>query len=137
MILDSCPGCGGKLREQRVDFAYVTELPPLPRPRVTQYRVWVCRCIGCGHPVRGEHPDLAPDQYGATAHRLGPRAMAAAHVLHYQVGIPVRKVPLVLALLTGLELTQGAITQDALRRAKGTVGAAYRQLRSAVRDSPA
>src|ERR671919_1228329 len=44
VILDSCPGCGGKLREQRVDFAYVTELPPLPRPRVTQYRVWVCRC---------------------------------------------------------------------------------------------
>jgi hypothetical protein len=43
----------------------------------------------------------------------------------------MRKVPLVLALLTGMELTQGAITQacpehrrrDALRRAKGTVGA--------------
>ena len=137
VILDSCPGCGGKLREQRVDFAYVTELPTMPRPRVTQYRVWVCRCIGCGHPVRGEHPDLAPDQYGATAHRLGPRAMAAAHVLHYQVGIPVRKVPLVLALLTGMELTQGAITQDALRRAKGTVGAAYQDLRHSVRDSPA
>jgi transposase len=137
VILDSCPGCGGKLREQRVDFAYVTELPTMPRPRVTQYRVWVCRCIGCGHPVRGEHPDLAPEQWGATAHRLGPRAMAAAHVLHYQVGIPVRKVPLVLALLTGMELTQGAITQDALRRAKGTVGAAYRELRSAVQDSPA
>ena len=107
-----CPGCGGKLTEQRVDFAYITELPPLPRPRVTQYRVWVCRCTGCGRKVRGAHPDLAPDQYGATAHRLGPRAMAAAHALHYQVGIPVRKVPLVLATLKGLTLTQGAITQS-------------------------
>jgi transposase len=38
--------------------------------------------------------------------------MAAAHALHYQVGIPVRKVPLVLGLLTGMELTQGAITQS-------------------------
>jgi hypothetical protein len=37
--------------------------------------------------------------------------MAAAHALHYQVGIPVRKMPLVLALLTGMELTQEAITQ--------------------------
>jgi transposase len=63
--------------------------------------------------------------------------MAAAHVLHYQVGIPVRKVPLVLALLTGMELTQGAITQDALRQGKGSVGAAYRESRSAVRESPA
>src|ERR671919_2317390 len=136
VILDSCPGCGGELREQRVDFAYVTELPAMPRPRVTQYRAWVCRCAGCGHPVRGEHPDLAPDQHGATAHRLGPRAMAAAHILHYQVGIPVRKVPLVLGLLTGLELTQGAITQDALRRARGSIGQKYQELRAGVRHAP-
>src|SRR5919106_863256 len=51
-------------------------------------------CLRCGRRVRGEHPDLAPDQYGATAHRLGPRAMATAHALHYQVGIPVLKTPL-------------------------------------------
>jgi len=135
--LEACPRCGGELAEERVDLAYVTELPPLPRPRVTQYRVWVCRCTSCRRRVRGEHPDLAPDQYGATAHRVGPRAMAAAHALHYQVGIPVRKVPLVLALLTGMKLTQGAVTQDALRRAQGTAGAAYQELRRSVRASPA
>ena len=134
---ESCPGCGDKLQEHRVDFAYITELPPLPKPRVTQYRVWVFRCTGCGRRVRGEHPDLAPDQYGATAHRLGPRAMAAAHALHYQVGIPVRKVPLVLGLLTGMVLTQGAITRDALRQARGRVGQEYQELRATVQDSPA
>ncbi|HZA25497.1 MAG TPA: transposase, partial [Dehalococcoidia bacterium] len=138
VTLDSCPSCGGKLlMEQRGDFAYVTELPPLPRPRVTQYRVWVCRCLGCGGRIRGQHPDLAPDQYGATTHRLGPRAMAAAHALHYQVGIPVRKVPLVFGLLTGMELTQGAITQDALRRGRGKVGQKYQELRAGVRNAPA
>ncbi|HZA23642.1 MAG TPA: IS66 family transposase [Dehalococcoidia bacterium] len=136
VIQESCPACGGQLAEERVDFAYITELPPLPRPRVTQYRVWVCRCTGCGRQVRGEHPDLAPDQYGSTAHRVGRRAMAAAHALHYQVGIPVRKVPLVLGLLTGMKLTQGAISQDALRRAKGNVGQKYQELRAGVRDSP-
>jgi transposase len=134
--LESCPRCGGKLAEERVDLAYLTELPPMPRPRVTQYWVWVCRCTGCGRKVRGGHPDLASDQYGATAHRLGPRAMATAHALHYQVGIPVRKTPLVLNLLTGTELTQGAITQDALRRARGRVGQMYQELRAGVRDSP-
>jgi transposase len=133
---ESCPGCGGKLIEQRVDFAYVTDLPPLPQPRITQYRVGVCRCTGCGRQVRGEHPDLAPDQYGATAHRLGIRAKAVAHILHYQVGIPVRKVPLVLELLAGLELTQGGITQDALRWAQGSIGQKYQELRAGVRESP-
>src|ERR687894_954696 len=133
LIQESCPACCCELAEERTDFAYVTELPPMPRPQVTQYRVSVCRCTSCGRKVRGEHPDLVLTQRGATAHRLGPRAMAAAHALHYQVGIPVRKTPLVLNLLTGMELTQGAITQDALRRARGQV---YQALRAGVRDSP-
>jgi transposase len=137
VTLESCPTCGGKLAEKRVDFAYITDLPPLPQPKVTQYRVWVCQCTGCGRRVRGQHPDLAPDQYGATAHRVGQCVMAAAHALHYQFGIPVRKVPGVLETLAGLKLTQGAITQDALRRARGKVGAAYQQLRRSVRESPA
>ena len=136
VTLECCPRCGGKLAEERVDLAYLTELPPMPRPRVTQYQVWVCKCTGCGRKVRGEHPNLASDQYGATAHRLGPRAMAAAHALHYQVGIPVRKVPLVLNPLTGLVLTQGAITQDALRRARGKVGQKYQELRAGIRNAP-
>ena len=137
ITLESCPDCGSKLAEQRVDLAYVTDLPPMPRPKVTQYRVWVCRCTGCGRQVRGQHPDLAPDQYGATAHRVGKRGMAAAHTLHYQIGLPVRKVPAVLQSLVGLRLTQGAISQDALRWAKGTVGATYQGLCSSVRDSSA
>src|SRR5919106_4509596 len=137
VTLEACPGCGGRLAEERVDLAYITELPPLPRPRVTQYRVWVCRCTACGRKVRGEHPDRASDQYGATAHRVGKRGMAAAHTLHYQIGIPVRQVPGVLETLTGLQLTQGALTQDALRRARGQVGPAYQELRATVRESQA
>src|SRR5918999_4292363 len=86
VTLEDCPRCGEKLAEERIELAYNTELPPMPRPRVTQYRVWVCRCPRCGRRVRGQHPDLAPDQYGATAHRVGKRATAAAHALHYQVG---------------------------------------------------
>ena len=66
---------------------------------------------------------------------MGRRVMAAAHVLHYGVGIPVRRVPVVLRALTGVGLSQGAITQDALRRAQGAVGDAYQRLRESVRES--
>jgi hypothetical protein len=62
--------------------------------------------------------------------------MAAAHARHYGLGIPVRKVPAVLAVLTGVHLTQGALTQDALRRAADTVGAAYEPLRATVPAAP-
>jgi NADH:ubiquinone oxidoreductase subunit E len=58
--------------------------------------------------------------------------MAAAHALHDAVGIPGRQVPAVLHVLTGVQLTQGALTQDALRRAAATVGTAYEHIREAV-----
>ena len=61
--------------------------------------------------------------------------MVAAHVLHYGVSIPVRRVPSVLRALTGVELSQSAITQDALRRVQGAVGDAYHRLRESVRQS--
>ena len=124
-----CPCCGEPLHEHRVDFAAVTDLPPQPKPIVQPYRVWVYRCPTCDTTVRAPHPDLAPDQYGATAHRMGPRVMAAAHATHYGLGVPVRKVPAVLRLFTGVSLTQSALTQDASRRASGPIGRAYQTLR--------
>jgi transposase len=131
----NCPCCGEALLEQRVDFAAITEIPPQPRPMVQAYRVSVYRCPTCDTTVRASHPDLAPDQYGATAHRMGPRVMAAAHATHYGLGVPVRKVPAVLQLYTGVRLTQSAITQDALRRVSGPVGRAYQSLRDRVPTS--
>jgi transposase len=131
----ACPCCGEPLREERVDFAAITDLPPQPKPIVRPYRVWVYRCPTCETTVRAPHPDLAPDQCGATAHRIGPRVMAAAHATHYGLGVPVRKVPAILQLYTGVRLTQSAITQDALRRASGPIGHEYQSLRDRVPTS--
>ncbi len=128
----ACPCCGEPLQEHRVELAAVTDLPPQPKPVVQPYRVWVYRCIGCDTTVRAPHPDLAPDQFGATAHRIGPRAMAAAHATHYGLGVPVRKVPAVLRLYAGLRLTQSAITQDASRRVSGPIGSMYQTLRDGI-----
>jgi transposase len=130
-----CPCCGEALREQRVAFAAITDLPPQPKPTVQPYRVWVYRCPTCDTTVRAPHPDLAPDQFGATAHRMGPRVMAAAHATHYGLGVPVRKVPAILQLYTGVHLTQSAITQDALRRVSGPIGQRYQTLRDGVPKS--
>src|ERR1039457_5211759 len=67
---------------------------------------------------------------------VGPGVKAAAHALHYGAGVPVRKLPVVLKELTGITLTQGAMTQDALRRGEAEVGARYRQLCSGMREAP-
>jgi transposase len=130
-----CPACGGKLDRVGEEWATTTDVVN-PQPRVRGYRVPVCRCRKCGKPVRGTAPGLAPDQVGATAHRLGPGVKAAAHVLHYGVGVPVRKVPQVLKELTGISVTQSALTQDALRQAKGKIAVQYQQLRTSIATAP-
>ena len=79
---------------------------------------------------------MAPDQYGATAHRVGPRVKAAAHVLHYGQGVPVRKVPAVVREFTGIRITQSALTQDALKKSEGVIGNAYQELRAGVASAP-
>lgn len=130
--------CGGEWVEMRIELASNTDLPPNPKPDVTLIRVHVCRCKRCGRVERGTHPELAPDQFGATAHRVGERAKATAHALHYGTGIPVRKVPAVLAETRGLIVTQSALTQDAIKRTAkdGKLDKVYEQLRQDVPASP-
>jgi hypothetical protein len=132
-----CPQCGGALDLERVDEATTVDIPSHVKPVISRYWVPVCRCQKCGSAVRGKAPGLAPDQSGATAHRLGPKVMEAAHELHYGMGIPVRKVPRVLMALTGVKVTASAITQNAMKQSEGAVGAAYEALRRQIRECAA
>src|SRR5712691_6442109 len=136
VTITQCPCCGGELRWERTDPVTVTDMPERPQPEVKSYAVEVRRCERCGQRVRGQHPDVAADQYGATAHRVGPRVKAAAHVVHYGMGVPVRKGPAILREFTGGEITQSALTQDALKKAEGVIGNAYQELRAGVATAP-
>lgn len=124
--------CGGELEYLRHEDASNTDLPPEPRPEARRYRIPVCRCLRCGKTVRGRHPDVAPDQFGATAHRVGDRAMAAAHALHYGIGVPQQQVPRILQELCGLTITQSAIAQDGMRRAERDLAQEYQDLRATI-----
>jgi len=126
--------CGGSLEFLRYEEVSTTDPPREPRPHVTKFRVPVCRCRRCGATVRGKHPDVAPDQYGATAHRYGDRMMAVGHILHYGTGIPQQKVPDVVELFTGMRPTQSALNQDAVRRCEGELNVDYEVLRSSMKE---
>jgi hypothetical protein len=54
--------------------------------------------------------------------------LAAAQSLHDQHGVPVRRALAILSELSGVQVTQSALTQDALRQVAGPVGTAYRAL---------
>ena len=134
---ECCPECGGELDAKGFEDVWITDIPEMPRPVVRHIQMQVCSCRQCGRRVRARLPDVAEDQRGATAHRVGPRAMAAAHVLHYEVGIPQQKVPRVLKELTGISVTQGAVSQHAMRTAEqGPVADLHQQLRNSIKESP-
>lgn len=131
-----CPYCGGPLDAPEEEMVSNTDLPEQPPPDVQVFLVEKRCCQKCGKTVRGHHPAVAADQYGATAHRVGARAKAVMHTLHYGVGVPQRKVPRIMKELSGLEITQGALSQDAQKQTAGVVGAAYQQLRAEIPQAP-
>lgn len=121
----------------KTDLAWITELPQVG-PEITQYIVPVTKCPTCGKDVRGEHPDLCRTQRGATAHRLGPRLIAATQYLHHGLGLPERKVPDVLQALCGINVTQSAVNQATTRTtaAGRPMATAYQQIKTAVQAAP-
>lgn len=126
--------CGGSLEFLRYEEASNTDTPEEIRPHVTKFRVPVCRCRRCGATVRGMHPDLAPDQYGATAHRYGDRMMAVGHILHYGMGVPQRKIPEIVEMFTGVRPTQSAFNQDAIRRSEADLKPDYKVLHASMKE---
>jgi len=129
-----CPDCGGALGEARHEIVSTTDIPAEVRPEVRLYAVETRQCGECGKSVRGRHPEVAPGQQGATAHRVGPRVKALSHILHYVHGVPVRRTAEIVKQLTGVQLTQSALTQDAIRQTEGPVGERYAELREAVKE---
>jgi transposase len=127
-----CPDCGGALGCATEEIVSITDVPAQPQPEVRRYAVEIRHCHNCRRTLRGSHPDIVAGQQGATAHRLGPRVKALAHLLHYAHGVPVRKTPAIVREMTGVRLSQAGLTQDAMKQAEGNVGARYRRLRESV-----
>ena len=132
-----CPECGEQM-EMKVEEASSIDVPVEPVRVIKLFTVQVGECPRCGRKVRATHPDLPADQFGATAHRVGPNVQAQALALHYHRGLSLRKVPGAIEDSTGISLTQSALTQQAgkLCAGHGPVGTAYRELREEIREAP-
>jgi transposase len=69
--------CGGCVEVQGSERVTITLMPKI-EPRVRAYDVATGRCRACGRRWRAQHPDVPPDQTGATAHRVAPEVYATA-----------------------------------------------------------
>jgi transposase len=110
-----CQSCGHDL-EISIEQATTIDIPAQPRRVIKKWSREIGVCPGCGVRHLGVHPDLPASQTGATANRVGPNAMASCQWMHYGMGVSLRRSVAVVSQLTGITLTQSAVTQDAERK---------------------
>jgi len=110
---DTCPKCGGAVKEAGIVHQYQTEIPRRPIHR--RFTIHRGRCTSCGQRLHGGHPLQTSDAVGAAAAQLGPDLQAALVELNKQAGLSHGKVRHVLRALFGIRLTRGGSAQAILR----------------------
>ena len=65
-----------------------------------------CQAPECGHIERGKHEHLPEDQFGATAHRVGPRVRSLGHLERLELGVTRRKTAALIKEVCGTGLSQ-------------------------------
>ncbi|MHB1534615.1 MAG: IS66 family transposase [Acidimicrobiales bacterium] len=108
-----CPHCGGDVELDRVAEQFQTDLPALPPPATTRFKVAVGHCSSCGRRVQGRHGEQTSDALGAAGAQIGPSVKAWAAWLHYSMGLSFDKVAKLFAERFGLSVTAGALCQAA------------------------
>ena len=106
-----CPHCGGGVEHERDADQFQTDLPPLPPPATTRFRVGIGKCTSCGRRVQGRHGEQTSDALGAAGAQIGPNAKAWAAWMHYSLGIPFAKIARFFTDRLGLTVTAGALCQ--------------------------
>lgn len=133
-VPNTCPDCGGRVREMHVAAQYQEDLPPVV-PIVRRFDVHVGVCRGCHRRVQGRHPLQTSDALGAAAVQLGPHAIALAVLLNKQFGLSFGKMAALFRARFGLQVTPSALVR-ALHRAATQGQPTYAALCETVRTSP-
>jgi transposase len=133
--LDRCPCCGGEVEEvEDLEPQVVVDPPPDFKLRVRRFHNQSGKCKGCRRRVQSRHPDQSSVARGAAGVQIGPRFQALALHLHYQVGVPFRKVSGIFRLLFGL-VACAATWVRAARRSSKQLEPTYLSLVAATRQA--
>lgn len=100
-----CRRCGADLsgaRVRSVSRRQVTDVPPPPAPRVTEYRIVTRSCPGCDTATAADAPAVAPARA-----QYGPRVLARAVELVCAHYLPVGRAATLLRSMLGVPISTG------------------------------
>jgi len=107
---EACPDCGAEL-EGCGRAAQRQEELPVEVLQVNEIEVPIARCRQCGKRVQGRHERQRAWALGAAGTHLGPRALAACGLMHFELLLSHEKTAGVLKRLFGLAVTPGGLAQ--------------------------
>lgn len=129
--LDHCPDCGTALSEQDQHFlgrSQVIEIPPI-EPVVVEAERYGCRCPECGRYHKAEYPS------GLEPHRVfGRRLETIVTYLHHLHHLSYGRLQTVLAMLFGLTISIGALT-NLVKRTADRLKPAAEAIRDEIRQA--
>lgn len=129
----ACPDCGGALCVTGVSEQTQIDMPPVA-PEVTRYLMQRGRCTRCKKTHVARHPDQTSTATGACGVLFGPRAVAAATMLHQELGASFDKVATVLHALGGIRADRSTWCRAGLRLGEAA-GTAYGALGEEIRHA--
>jgi len=132
---EACPHCGGEIEHERDADQFQTDLPALPAPSTTRFKVAIGRCRACGKRIQGRHREQTSDALGAAGAQIGPGAKAWAAWLHYSLGVPFAKIARFFSERLGLNVTAGALCQAAQSTSTDLVRVTG-EIRRRINDAP-
>ena len=129
--LDQCPDCGTDLSEQDQHFlgrSQVIEIPPI-EPVVVEAERYGCRCPECGRYHKAEYPSgLEPQRV------FGRRLETIVTYLHQLHHLSYGRLQTVLAMLFGLTISSGALT-NLVKRTADRLRPAAEAIRDEIRQA--
>lgn len=129
-----CPGCGGTVKEERVEAQYQEDIPAVVKPVTTKFNVHIGHCQGCGQRVQGRHAEQTSDALGQAAVQIGPRALALSAPIKHDFGVPYAKIARLFKVGLGLSVNRSTLARADQRLAK-RYQPVYAFLQSVLRKS--
>ena len=127
--LKACPSCHHRVSRSQDVIEHIQEDIVPSRVIVTRYRRHRYFCRHCDHLIEAPYaPDEIPHGH------IGPRALITMAILKYHHGLPGNKIKEVFQGLSGLKISEGAISQ-ALGRLSGWLKTETGHILEMIRES--
>lgn len=129
-----CPDCGDELVDFERHVHHVTDLPEIPKLKVTKYVTYSGRCPCCRQRWNSRAADQPSFATGAAGTSIGHNALALATQMRTRLGVTLRKLAGFFTDVFGMPISPAGLL-GVLDRASTALEPSYEAIQTALQES--